>query len=1127
MGEVVRALDIRTQKPVAIKFFNENFASDKYTSEAFNREYRILTELEHPHIVRVLDGGKAADKRRYLVLEWLESPLQEHLSARPLGGWDDFYEVVGRPVLHALAYAFGKNIVHRDLKPQNILVDSDGVLRVTDFGIAKYKADPQPGVTMADFKSVPYAPPEAAHGRYADTRDVYSFAVLALFCLGHGPLDSYDDVDRAINELDAPSHIVDLLVSCLDRSPDQRPANIATLAESVDRFQKARASQWISAPQCHFRLTRKVEDWLTKRHAHRQQSDPGALFLNDLRDGCHFLGPAPSSVALPPSGRVAAVSFRLIGSRYQYDVVAEKGLDQLVVTSIAMPSQRQLDQLRELAWLAQIDAKLGRPLANIGDGSVVEWLLSGLANHEAEVEESQFNARRDRVFKDWEKLLNIREATERSQRRILQFIGAKQNGARIRFEVSASVADDLLGQSWYVQLETGRVVSGEVESVGMGFVVLWTDHAIDERIPTRGELRFDTRASRKAIQKQRGALDAIRFERCARPQLKELLADPSRCTKPSAHEPLSFFQDNLDTDKKRVVATALGTPDFLFVEGPPGTGKTKLISEHILQELSRNPSARILLASQTHVALDNALERVRTIDPLLKVVRIGRESDPRVSPSVHSVLLERKAEAWLAEATEKGRSFINAWAAANGVSTKDVGLGMHIKRLRASLLEEQHTASKSAQAAAESAQLRAEFESRESSGRNTTFHELSERVRLADDQASDVRSVHSRALSRLKAAQQAVREADSLGPELAGLTTEELSEWECEYLTRTPAADRCRAMIELAEEWQLRFGKSSDFYGALLLDSQVVAGTCIGFLGPKGVQEIEFDLCIVDEASKASIPEVLVPLARSKRWIVVGDRKQLPPFLDVADDNVLDDYDVTRRELSTTLLHHLGDHLPVECRAILTQQHRMRPEIGRLISDVFYDGLLTSPSAPTEYIWDLAVSKPVTWFSTSALASHSELSVKPSFKNMSEVQAAMRIVRRLDFVAKARGVRCSVAFLTGYSAQKTEFEREYAKAKQDLTNLDVLANSVDAFQGREADVVMYSVTRSNDQGMIGFLSETRRLNVALSRARSALAIIGDQSFCQRITGNNPFQDVISHMARHPAECATVELSYDA
>jgi hypothetical protein len=423
--------------------------------------------------------------------------------------------------------------------------------------------------------------------------------------------------------------------------------------------------------------------------------------------------------------------------------------------------------------------------------------------------------------------------------------------------------------------------------------------------------------------------------------------------------------------------------------------------------------------------------------------------------------------------------------------------------------------------------LRAELAARESTGRNTTFHELSERVRQAEERVAEVRSQHVRAVARLKDVQALVHGADSIGPELIGQSLEDLGQWEAEFLTKSPEASRCSAMIELAEEWQVRFGKSSDFYGALLADSQVVAGTCIGFLGPKGVQEIEFDLCIVDEASKASITEVLVPLARSKRWIVVGDRKQLPPFLDDSlADSLLDEQDLTRSELSTTLLHHLGDHLPQECCAILTQQHRMRPEIGRLISEVFYDGKLSTAFLPEPYLWDLAVPKPVTWFDTGALGSHTELAVKPSYKNMSEVTVAVRLVRHLDFVAKGRGVRCSVAFLTGYSAQKVEFEREFAKAKGSVSNVDVLANSVDAFQGREADVVLYSVTRSNEKGTIGFLSETRRLNVALSRAKSALAILGDQAFCRRVVGQNPFQDVIAHISRHSSECATVELRDD-
>ena len=121
-------------------------------------------------------------------------------------------------------------------------------------------------------------------------------------------------------------------------------------------------------------------------------------------------------------------------------------------------------------------------------------------------------------------------------------------------------------------------------------------------------------------------------------------------------------------------------------------------------------------------------------------------------------------------------------------------------------------------------------------------------------------------------------------------------------------------------------------------------------------------------------------------------------------------------------------------------------------------------------------------------------------------------------VAKVRKTRFSVVVLTGYGAQRTELERAVAKIKSDLTCLDVVVHTVDAFQGREADVAIYSVTRSNDQGAVGFLIERRRLNVALSRAREALVIVGDHAFCSSIKAANPFTDVLQHIAANPSEC---------
>jgi superfamily I DNA and/or RNA helicase len=104
-----------------------------------------------------------------------------------------------------------------------------------------------------------------------------------------------------------------------------------------------------------------------------------------------------------------------------------------------------------------------------------------------------------------------------------------------------------------------------------------------------------------------------------------------------------------------------------------------------------------------------------------------------------------------------------------------------------------------------------------------------------------------------------------------------------------------------------------------------------------------------------------------------------------------------------------------------------------------------------------------------------------------------------------------------------ELKRVFAPELQDWSALEVECNTVDAFQGREADVAVYSVTRCNPAGRLGFLREEERLNVALSRGRYGLAIVGDHGFCAVANGHNPFRSVLDHVERHRDQCALKEL----
>jgi superfamily I DNA and/or RNA helicase len=128
----------------------------------------------------------------------------------------------------------------------------------------------------------------------------------------------------------------------------------------------------------------------------------------------------------------------------------------------------------------------------------------------------------------------------------------------------------------------------------------------------------------------------------------------------------------------------------------------------------------------------------------------------------------------------------------------------------------------------------------------------------------------------------------------------------------------------------------------------------------------------------------------------------------------------------------------------------------------------------------------------------------------------------MNGLAEKRDSRWKVLVITGYSDQKNALLRTLASSIPKLTSLNVECNTIDAVQGREADVAIYSVTRSNSAGNLGFLRELRRLNVALSRGRQYLVLVGDHLFARTANGENPFRRVVEYIEQHPSDCALKE-----
>jgi superfamily I DNA and/or RNA helicase len=450
------------------------------------------------------------------------------------------------------------------------------------------------------------------------------------------------------------------------------------------------------------------------------------------------------------------------------------------------------------------------------------------------------------------------------------------------------------------------------------------------------------------------------------------------------------FVQPLNESQQEVVKAALSTEDFLIVQGPPGTGKTTFITEVVLQTLKANPDARILLSSQTHVALDNALERIQAKNPNLKLLRIGNHE--RVSENVHSLLLEEQMNLWREEAIAKGQMFITDWSAQRGISQNDSEM--------ATLFQELGTL------VAKNETLRTEIDIWKQDldeilaiNYDPENPDLLVKAHIPQERLEEVQSIEAEMSSLRQQSKEARDEQKKTAKrlqQLSGIDTEELLSLSSEdiagYISiliepNSPDVKRLQRLLTIQTEWFDQFGRNEKFNAPLIKRSQVVAGTCIGI--PRDIQDIEFDLCIVDEASKATATEVLVPIARSHRWILVGDPKQLPPFRDEAsrDSDFLDKYELTQDDIRETLFDRLLRTLPDGCRKMLTIQHRMVAPIGDLVSECFYEGQLKSASTDVDKNLSRILPQPVTWLTTTKLPNFREQSANSSFNNTCEVKA--------------------------------------------------------------------------------------------------------------------------------------------
>jgi len=1109
MSVVLKAYDLQEQRPCAIK--RTKLAYDEMRGkESFNREHTALSELvSHRNIVSMYDAGVDEDGF-YMVLEWVPHSLVGWIERRGAMQWPEFYAGIGRPVLDALAFSQGRNWSHRDIKPSNILITDAGVPKISDYGIAKQFEKPSLGATFITFRSAPFTPPEDDSEEWRCSRDCFSWAAVAVYCLtGKMPAD-YGELAALVSGLDRESSPVELLEGALSHTPNERPPLASAFLAELDAFEAQRTAGVEVASRCHLRIDAQCLARLMRTLDAADHRDVEKCLLDELNEV------RPSLKAWhAPDGSAGLL---VLAVTWTLEVTPDKNASGCFMVRRAWQSRpSEVERHRETGYRPVLAFTFDLPGDPVSATRALERLVIEVDAFAAEEHDRVLQARRERVFRLWYAFLRSKADFEARRENAISYIGVKINESKVALTTNLPAPQEIIGQSRVIRLPSSGHVFCDVIDVNLDEIVVNVTSGDLSRLPASGILELNTIAAEKAIERQRSSLDAVNYNRAASPQLKPIIIDPKSARPPVIVTVPVVGGGKFDTEKKEVLQRALGLQDVLAIRGPPGTGKTRLIEEIIVQYLDRHPRQRVLLSSQTHVALDTVIERVRDRQSSIDVVRIGRMDDPKIRASCRDLVLDRKAQVWSEGVRSRAQAYMTQWAQDRGIERSNIEIGMLAERLIRLLggIRSLSDTVREADARARAVDERAERKLAE------TGSAASEEIEADAVEAQAAVGVARSAMAVLRNQVQEVRDrllaAGGYGAELAGRTEEgELREWSAMLLGDSDDERRCRELLELQEDWILQVGRSSDFHAAMLASAQVVAGTCIGMAGVRGMGQVAYDLCIVDEASKATATEILVPMSRSRRWILVGDPEQLPPFFE--DDSVTQIDDFADDEVRQTLFDRLLGSLPDHSVAELKNQHRMVRAIGDLISEAFYDGSLKSPKTKPDVTLPGAFPKPVTWLSTTDLPDVREIRRGASFRNDAECRIICDALAKIDFIARRRKAVYDIALIAGYVAQVKALQDAVRDRLHEWLGLRITCSTVDAFQGNEAEICIYSVTRSNLDGNLGFLREKPRLNVALSRGRSALIIAGDDEFCRSIVGANPFRKVLDYIDAHPDLC---------
>lgn len=666
---------------------------------------------------------------------------------------------------------------------------------------------------------------------------------------------------------------------------------------------------------------------------------------------------------------------------------------------------------------------------------------------------------------------------------------------------------------------------------------------------------------------------------------------------------------SLNQSQKNAVLRALYANDLCLLQGPPGTGKTTVIAELIWQHILKNPTKKLLLTSETNLAVDNALEKLmgsrnvnEALSPYLSIIkplRFGKSSKFEEDGKKYSV---ERIEKWLDDEYEEELVYENEVASLDSateegldnqedgdVNNNAVQQWMSMIAQRAQAYAEQNPRyaeladTYSASLCSPDGITKRFFKEKYFKHANVIGSTCSSTG--SPSFAADYARVYSSAIYDKFVEKEGYKQTISDIKGLIVAANNDDSSFQDTALSiikkimrenNVKTEDELRELLDNPTDNVRHFLFNYDLRSLLRPKRSKKFGTILERLGFDNEDEfnqmknIYFDTVIMDEASKATPPDLVLPLCFGRKSIVIGDHRQLPPMLNEQDFKEallsLNDEkatalanDIDRQFVDTSQFARLilNPNVSKSIKSVFTEQYRMHPQINDAIKQFYKNdegglscGLdlakvdspnLAEPESRYHGFYHPGFISPdvhVLWVKVDEPEQRSD---SKALYNEKEVEAVKRV---LQYLKHSEGFKEYMQYWDDNirSEERRNLEKEigvisfYGQQVKYLNEVKFFArnngmrvklNTVDKFQGMERNIVIVSTVRSDKyktvQGIVpndnpGFAKSPERLNVALSRARRLLIVVGNNEFFDHVkdtySGNLLYHNVIEEMQKH-------------